>query len=70
MPPRIQAVAGSSNIAGTGYDPDTKELAVRFHSGRTYTFDGVDADVYDSFLNAPSLGKYFNAHIKDRYQSK
>lgn len=67
MPARVTPLTGSSNIAGAGYDKDTRELAVRFHSGRTYTYLEVPEEVYEAFLAADSYGKYFNEHIKDQF---
>lgn len=55
----------SSNLRSVGYENGT--LYVSFHSGSTYSYDGVPQSVYENLLNAPSKGKYFNTNIKNRY---
>ena len=54
----------SSNLSGVDYDPVTRELRVTFHSGRTYTYEGVTVDEYAGLLGAGSAGRYFNDVIK------
>ena len=36
--------------------------------GNPYIFAGVPVRVWEGFKAAPSLGKYYNAHIKGRYR--
>jgi len=67
MPAKIEPVSGSSNIAGVGYDPDTQELSIRIHSGRTYTYDNVPPSVHEGLISAGSMGQFFNASIKNVY---
>lgn len=67
MTPRITPIQGSTNVAGAGYDKDTREFAIRFHSGRTYTFLEVPEEVYEDFTEAASKGKFFNERIKDTF---
>jgi len=57
----------SSNLYGSGYDADKKELYLQFHNGDIYTYSGVEEDVYDSLNRASSAGKYFHANIKGVY---
>ncbi|HVV09461.1 KTSC domain-containing protein [Amycolatopsis sp.] len=57
----------SSVIRAVGYDPDRRVLEVEFHSGNLYAYDGVAPEVFEQFLRAPSLGRYFNRWIADRY---
>jgi hypothetical protein len=63
----FQPITGSSNVAGAGYDEDTRTLTVKFHSGKSYTFANVPESIYQGLLDADSAGKYFNAHIKDKF---
>jgi hypothetical protein len=56
----------SSAIAAVGYDGHT--LTVVFHTGRTYDHPNVPYGVYVEFMNAPSLGTYYNRHIRGRYK--
>lgn len=59
----------SSNIAAIGYDADEEDdLYVRFNSGAEYVYHDVPEDVYNSFMDSDSKGKYLNEHIKGVYQ--
>lgn len=62
----MQAVS-SSNITAIGYDEPERRLVVEFDSGGRYSYAGVPAEVYQSFMSAPSPGKFFYGHIKGRY---
>ena len=42
-------------------------LKVTFVNGREYLYEGVPAQVYDSFLMASSKGKFLNENIVGRY---
>jgi hypothetical protein len=57
----------SSAIAAVGYDGSN--LAVLFHTSDTvYVHHGVPHSVYAGFLQASSMGAYYNRHIRGRYQ--
>ena len=60
----------SSQVKAIGHDPATNTLTVQFHTGSTYTYDGVDAKTYDAMLNAKSIGKFLGAEIKGKYKYK
>lgn len=49
------------------YDTTTKEMHVTAY-GKVYTCVNVEKEVFDAFYAAPSKGKYFNAHIKGKFQ--
>ena len=57
----------SSVIRHMIYQPDLEELEIWFVSGRRYVYFGVPEPVYLALRDAPSLGEFFNAHIRDRY---
>jgi hypothetical protein len=57
----------SSCILAVGYDESTGDLDVRFPSGRIYTHHGVPLEVYRGLINASSVGRYYNANIRGRY---
>jgi hypothetical protein len=42
-------------------------LFVRLKSGKFYEYENVPKDVYEDFVNADSLGKFFGDNIKDQY---
>ena len=57
----------SSSIRAVGYDGST--LAVQFHTSDTiYTHPGVPYSVYIDFINAASLGAYYNRYIRGKYR--
>ena len=58
----------SSAINFVQYEPVTAELTVTFNSGRRYVYFAVPRGVSDALIAAPSVGAYFNAHIRDRYR--
>ena len=39
-------------------------LEIEFVSGSIYRYFDVEQETYDAFLEAPSKGTFFNAHIK------
>ena len=57
----------SSNIASVGYDQLDSILEIEFKSGAVYQYENVPIRVYDVMMKADSVGKYFNAHIKSKY---
>lgn len=56
----------SSNLSAIGYDSQTHTLGVLFRANTLYFYCGVPQKVYDDFLKAESLGKFFNT-IKSSY---
>ncbi|MFE6994851.1 KTSC domain-containing protein [Microbacterium sp. NPDC057659] len=57
----------SSAIASVGYDPGTAVLEVEFRSSDRYRYYAVPPSVHRAFVEAPSVGRYFQEHIRDRY---
>lgn len=55
----------SSNIASVGYENNIMEI--EFNSGAIYQYENVPIRVYEVMMKADSVGKYFNAHIKSKY---
>jgi hypothetical protein len=58
----------SESLAEIGYDADTRTLEVLFRRGTLYQYFDVPDFVYEELMKAPSLGRYFNANIKGRFQ--
>jgi len=54
----------SSDLSQVGYDPNTKQLEVVFHSGGAYLYSGVSPAEYQNLIHAGSVGRYFHAYIK------
>jgi hypothetical protein len=60
------AYVQSSALEEVSYDEAAHTLCATFReSGRTYIYEGVPQEVYDSLLFADSLGAYFNTHVRD-----
>ncbi len=57
----------SSVIAAIGHDDERRLLDVEFRSGTVYRYFKVPVHVFEALCAAPSVGEYFNAHIKDAY---
>lgn len=70
-----RTIEGSSTIARVQWWPERRDgnsidlLRITFHSGGSYDFAGVARGMVDTFLAAPSLGKFFAARIKGKYPS-
>jgi hypothetical protein len=50
------------------HSPGRRELLVEFVTGRRYVYLDVPADEVAAMRSAFAKGRYFNAHIRDRYQ--
>jgi KTSC domain len=57
----------SSAIEAVGYDHATRQMKIRFTSGKVYDFCNVPEPVHRELMNATSLGRYYNENIKDKY---
>ena len=63
----VMKIVASSNIYGVDYNPETEDLVVHFKNGSAYKFAHVPADIADDLVSASSVGKYFNANIRNEY---
>ncbi|MEJ1360719.1 MAG: KTSC domain-containing protein [Candidatus Sedimenticola sp. (ex Thyasira tokunagai)] len=60
----------SSAIRRVAYDANTRQMYIDFeNSDPHYSFCGVPESVYRGLISASSAGRYYNDHIKDRYDS-
>ncbi len=57
----------STSIKSVGYDAASKTLAIEFQSGKLYYYFEVPADLYKDFRNTPSLGIFFQDHIREQF---
>ena len=60
----------STVIRGFDYDAASATLTVTFVTGRRYAYCDVPADVAERFRGAFAKGRFFNAHIRDRYRHR
>ena len=58
----------SSVINRYAYDDQSKTLIITFVTGMVYHYKNVPERIYKLFKGAISKGKYFNYHIKDKYE--
>ena len=57
----------SSAIAGVDYDGHT--LFVQFHtSDKIYEHRGRPEALFEDFMNAPSMGEFYNKYIRGKFQ--
>jgi KTSC domain-containing protein len=56
----------SSSLHSVGYE--NRVLEIRFHSGGTYQYFDVPAQVHQAFMAAPSKGRFFSERIRDAYR--
>lgn len=45
-------------------------MIVEFHNRGKYEYFDVPADVIQEFVNASSVGRFFNENIRDNYRSE
>ncbi|WP_223177022.1 KTSC domain-containing protein [Sphingosinithalassobacter sp. CS137] len=57
----------SEMMDAVDYDAARCRLGIRFISGGWYWYAGVPRDVFEALLAAPSHGRFFHDHIRDRY---
>jgi len=57
----------STVIRSQSYDAGSRQLFIEFTTSRLYYFDVPESEVA-KFRAATSKGRYFNAHIRDRYR--
>lgn len=53
----------SSVIKGYAYDPNTRDLHIRFPNGDVHRFADVPADKVEALKGSQSPGSYFNRKI-------
>lgn len=60
----------SSNIKSVGYNKKGKILEVEFKNGSIYHYRNVPVKSVQDFLEAPSIGKFFSANIRNSFDFK
>jgi lysyl-tRNA synthetase class 2 len=59
--------SSSAVLKSFDYDKETKTLRVEFNNGSVYKYHDVPDSVYQELKIAPSVGQYFNTHIREKY---
>jgi len=57
----------STVIRSYHYDPAREQLDIEFVSGQAYSYFGVPEAVVSGLKEAFSKGRYFQPHIRDRF---
>lgn len=56
----------SSNIVSVGHD-NVDQLIVQFANGGLYQYKGVSLQLAEDMVQAPSVGRFFYANIRQRF---
>ncbi len=66
-----RAPVTSTSIASLGYSREHHVLEVEFReSGDVYRYFMVRPEVYEALVKAESVGRFFNAEIRDKNPSR
>ena len=57
----------SNVIKSFDYDEKTQTLRVEFNNGSVYKYHDVPEKDYKALKSSPSVGQYFNTHIREKY---
>lgn len=57
----------SNAVASYDYDLENKTLRIEFNNQSIYDYRDVPESVYEKLKASPSVGQYFNTHIRDKY---
>ena len=60
----------SSVFTSAAYNPDSRQLYLRFRSGKVYRYFEFPPEQYDEFLAADSKGGYFAGHIRGQFRDE
>ena len=60
----------SSNVKALGYDPETRELHVEWHSGKVSIYGGVAPGTAEAAMSAPSVGGYVSRVIRGQHEHR
>jgi hypothetical protein len=58
----------SSEFRSVGYDLPTSTLETEYQSGEVYRYFDVPARLVLEMLEADSIGRFFNAHIRPKFR--
>ncbi len=60
----------SSQLKSVGFCADRKCVEVEFNNGAVYRYPDCDQQLFDSLINAESIGKHFNSTFRSRQFTK
>lgn len=74
MPPAVLPIArrpvASSMMLSVGYDDAHAVLEIEFVGSTVYRYHAVPRSAWTGLMEAESKGRYFDAHIRDKYPMK
>jgi len=74
VPPALPQIARrpvvSSMMLSVGYDDAHAVLEIEFVTGTVYRYHAVPKREWTGLMEAPSKGRYFDAHIRDKYPTR
>ncbi len=59
----------SSNIDAIGYVKESRQMFVRFRSGKTYVYHGVPVTVFADMRSAQSKGAFLAKYVKGQFKA-
>lgn len=60
----------SSMFDGHHYDPQSRQMTVRFKNGAVHTYEDVPVEKHTAFVGNQSPGRYFNENIKNNFAGR
>lgn len=63
-------ITRSNILSGAEYKKADKQLIITFIKGGQYLYEDVPENVFNDLISAESAGKYFLAHIKDKFKTE
>ncbi|MEM6298329.1 MAG: KTSC domain-containing protein [Bacteroidota bacterium] len=54
-------------IKAVGYETSSKKLVVHFTKGSVHCYTNVPAETYAAFMNADSIGRFYEKSIRSEY---
>jgi hypothetical protein len=60
----------SSSLRRVGYNPANRTLRIEFKEVGVWEYLQVPPSEYEGLMKAGSIGRYFHAHIRNRFQSR
>ena len=70
LPAIARRAVASSMMRSVGYDEDHAVLEIEFVTGHVYRYHAVPKRDWQGLMDAESKGRYFEAHIRDKYPMK
>ena len=62
----IMVPVKSSNIKAAGFNTLAGTMRIQFSNGTEYDYEGVNAEMYNNFLESKSQGRFFHQNIKGK----